>query len=243
MSTTQERAKRRQFRTKVVKGILERARDALFPRGLCSVPVPAIPIRRTGFRATSGVAAPQPWSTLVAASEAEGAPSSRNESLPHVALLTLVGGVVVLAVAAVTLALWEGRAVMLLLFLAYTLGAAMRPGVDNLVRLGIPRALALVGHFALFFAVIALLLWLIVPVAFDQTQQALADVPRHQAAADQDLLHSIRGQALNSLESKLEEISEPSTALSTLVGTLSALAAVAFTLRPPPTGSLSAIAL
>ena len=67
---------------------------------------------------------------------------------------------------------------VLLLFLAYTLGAAMRPGVDSLVRVGIPRALALVGHFALFFAVIALLLWLIVPVAFDQTQQALADVPQ-----------------------------------------------------------------
>ena len=79
-------------------------------------------------------------------------------------MLTLVGGVVVLAVAAATLALWEGRAVMLLLFLAYTLGAAMRPGVDSLVRVGVPRALALAGHFALFFAVIALLLWLIVPV-------------------------------------------------------------------------------
>jgi predicted PurR-regulated permease PerM len=58
----------------------------------------------------------------------------------------------------------------------------------------------------------------------------LADLPRHHAATDQDLLRSIRGQALNSLESKLAEISEPNTALSTLVGTLSALAGVAFTL-------------
>jgi predicted PurR-regulated permease PerM len=154
----------------------------------------------------------------------------RDDSLPHVAWLTLVGGVVVLAVAAATLALWEGRAVMLLLFLAYTLGAAMRPGVDSLVRRRVPRALALVGHFALFFIVIALLLWLIVPVAFEQTQQALADVPAVNAANDQSLLHSVRGQALNSLQSKLEEISEPNTALTTLVGTLSALAGVAFTL-------------
>ena len=158
------------------------------------------------------------------------APSSRDDSLPHVALLTLVGGVVVLAVAAATLAIWEGRAVMLLLFLAYTLGAAMRPGVDSLVRMGIPRALARVGHVALFFAVIALLLLLIAPVAFDQTQQALADAPQKQGATGQDLLYSVRGQALNALESKLEEISEPSTALSTLVGTLAALAGVAFTL-------------
>ena len=106
----------------------------------------------------------------------------------------------------------------------------MRPGVDSLVRVGVPRALALVGHFALFFALIALLLWLIVPVAFDQTQQALADVPRGDAATDQELLHSVREQALSSLESKLSEISEPDTALSTLVGTLAALAGVAFTL-------------
>jgi predicted PurR-regulated permease PerM len=166
----------------------------------------------------------------VAAPKAGGEPGFRDDSLPHVAFLTLVGGVVVLAVAAATLALWEGRVVMLLLFLAYTLGAAMRPGVDSLVRVGVPRALALVGQFALFFAVIALLLWLIVPVAFDQTQQALADVPRHDAGTDRDLLHSIRGQALNSLESRLDEISDPNAALSTLVGTLSALAGVAFTI-------------
>jgi predicted PurR-regulated permease PerM len=166
----------------------------------------------------------------VTAPKSDMAQSSRDDSLAQVAMLTLVGGVVVLALAAATLALWEGRAVMLLLFLAYTLGAAMRPGVDSLVRLGVPRALALVGHFALFFAVIALLLWLIVPVAFDQTQQALADVPRHAPGTDPGLVHSVRSQALNSLESKLAGISEPNTALSTLVGTLTALAGVAFTL-------------
>jgi predicted PurR-regulated permease PerM len=168
----------------------------------------------------------------MAAPEADGTPVSggRNSSLPRVALLTLAGGVVALALVAATLALWEGRAVMLLLFLAYTLGAAMRPGVDSLVRMGVPRALALVGHFALVFSVIAVLLWLIIPVAFDQTQQALADVPPGNDAADQDFLHSVRGQALNSLESKLAEVSEPNAALSTLVGTLSALAGVGFTL-------------
>ena len=168
----------------------------------------------------------------MAAPEADGPLDSRDESLPHVALLTLVGGVVVLAVTAATLALWEGRAVLLLLFLAYTLGAAMRPGVESesLVRLGIPRAFELVGHFALFFGLVALLLWLIVPIAFEQAQQALADVPRHDAATDHGLLYSVRKQTLSSLESRLSEISEPSTALSTLVGTLAALAGVAFTL-------------
>ena len=60
------------------------------------------------------------------AAEPDKAPVSRDNALPHVAVLTLVGGVVGLAVVATTLALWEGRVVMLLLFLAYTLGAALR---------------------------------------------------------------------------------------------------------------------
>jgi len=113
----------------------------------------------------------------VATTEADRRQDSPDESLPDIARLTLVGGVVVLAVTAATLALWEARTVMLLLFLAYTLGAAMRPGVDRLARAGVPRALALVGHFALFLALVVLLLWLIVPVAVDQTQEALADAP------------------------------------------------------------------
>jgi predicted PurR-regulated permease PerM len=162
--------------------------------------------------------------------EAHGPRGVGDDTLPHVALLTLVGGMVVLAVVAATLALWEGRVVVLLLFLAYTLGAAMRPGVDGLARLGVPRGFALVGHFALLFGAVVLLLWLVVPVAFEQTQQALTDVPRHDAATDQGLVSSIREQALSSLESRLREISEPDAAFSTFVGTLAALAGFAFTL-------------
>jgi len=166
----------------------------------------------------------------VGTTEADRRQDSPDESLPAIARLTLVGGVVVLAVTAATLALWEARTVMLLLFLAYTLGAAMRPGVDRLARAGVPRALALVGHFALFLALVVLLLWLIFPVAVDQTQEALADAPPRAAAADHGVLYAVREQTLSALESKLGEISEPGTALSTLVGTLTALAGVAFTL-------------
>jgi predicted PurR-regulated permease PerM len=209
------------FRTKVDKGIFERARDAR----LCELQRFAA---RAGARHTASRRRTVER-TLVTAPEADGARAPGDESLPHVALLTLVSGVVALAVTAATLALWEGRVVVLLLFLAYTLGAAMRPGVDSLVRAGIPRALALVGHFALFFGLIALLLWLIVPVAFDQTQHALADLPRHDAATDQGIFHSVREQALSWVESQLRGISEPDMALSTLVGTLAALAGAAFT--------------
>ena len=80
------------------------------------------------------------------------------------------------------------------------------------------------------FGLVALLLWLVVPVVFEQAQHALADVPRHDAVTEHGLLSSVREQALTSLESKLSEISDPDTALSTLVGTLAVLAGVAFTL-------------
>jgi predicted PurR-regulated permease PerM len=151
----------------------------------------------------------------------------RDEALPHLARLTLVGGVVVLAVVATSLALWEGRAVFLLLFLAYTLGAAMRPGVDALARVGVPRGLAVVGHFALSFAFVGVLVWLIVPVALDQTQQALADVPSDPSGTR--LVDSVRGQVLTSLEARLQNISQDA-AVTAVAGTLAALAGVAFTL-------------
>jgi predicted PurR-regulated permease PerM len=154
---------------------------------------------------------------------------SPEASLSHVALMTLAAGAVAIAVLAAALALWEGKVVVLLLFLAYTLGAAVRPGVDSLARRGVPRALGLVAHFAVLLALVALLLWLVVPVVLDQTQQALADVPRREAA-DRGLVYSIREQALNSLEANLAEISQPDKAVSTLIGTLAALAAAAFTL-------------
>ena len=67
----------------------------------------------------------------------------RAESLPHVAVLTLVGGLVVLGVTAAALALWEGRAVVLLVFLAYTLGAAMRPGACSSATTSSPSTICM----------------------------------------------------------------------------------------------------
>jgi predicted PurR-regulated permease PerM len=79
-----------------------------------------------------------------------------------------VVGVVVLA-----LALWKIRVLIALLFLGLVISAAMRPGVEWLHTRRIPRGVGVTLHYLVFAGVIGLLLWLIVPHAIDQVQQAL----------------------------------------------------------------------
>jgi predicted PurR-regulated permease PerM len=80
----------------------------------------------------------------------------------------VVGGVVVLA-----LALWKLKVLIALLFLAFIIAAAMRPGVDALRRYRIPRGAGILLHYAVLFGVVGLLLWAVVPRAVDQVQDAL----------------------------------------------------------------------
>jgi predicted PurR-regulated permease PerM len=98
-------------------------------------------------------------------------------------IVTAVGvGVVALA-----LALWEIRVVIALLFVAVTIAAAMRPGVDALQARRIPRSVGVLLHYFALLGVVALLLWLIVPQAISQVEQALGGTGTHtqlqQAAA------------------------------------------------------------
>jgi predicted PurR-regulated permease PerM len=87
----------------------------------------------------------------------------------------VVGGVVVLA-----LAVWELKLVVFLIFLAFTLAAAMRPGVDALNRRRVPRAVGVLMHYAVLAAVVGLFLWLVVPRALDQVDHAVRKVPTTQ---------------------------------------------------------------
>ena len=63
----------------------------------------------------------------------------------------------------------------------------------------------------------ALLLWLVVPVALDQTQQALEGQP--QGGAD-GTFESIRDQVLVTLESELLDLSSGGDAVSAVIDTL-----------------------
>jgi predicted PurR-regulated permease PerM len=95
------------------------------------------------------------------------------------AVVTLVAGsIVVLA-----LALWKIKVVIALLFLGFIISAAMRPGVDWLHRRArIPRGFGVLIHYLALAGAIALFLWLVVPPAIDQVQQAIGSTSIHQQA-------------------------------------------------------------
>jgi predicted PurR-regulated permease PerM len=82
----------------------------------------------------------------------------------------VIGSVVVLA-----LALWKLKVVIALLFLAFIIAAAMRPGVDALHRFRIPRGAGILIHYAALVGLLSLLLWLVVPRAIDQVREALGE--------------------------------------------------------------------
>ena len=82
---------------------------------------------------------------------------------------------IVAAVIVAMLALWELRVLIMLLFLAFTVAAAMRPSVEFLQRRRIPRGVAILAHYAALAAGVGLLLWAVVPRAITQVQNALGD--------------------------------------------------------------------
>lgn len=116
------------------------------------------------------------------------------------AVATLVaGGIIVFA-----LALWKVKAVIALFFLGIIVAAAMRPGVDWLQRrAGIPRSVGVLVHFAALAGAIALFLWLLVPPAIDQVQQAIGSSSLHHEAT-----HStgIKHEILSGIDKRLRRL-------------------------------------
>jgi predicted PurR-regulated permease PerM len=79
-----------------------------------------------------------------------------------------------IAVAAVAFGLWQVRDLIVLLLLALTFAAAMRPGVEWLRSRRVPGALAILSFFILVFGIFALFFWLAVPPALHELERALA---------------------------------------------------------------------
>jgi predicted PurR-regulated permease PerM len=79
-----------------------------------------------------------------------------------------------IAVAAVAFGIWQVRSVVILLLLALTLAAAIRPGVEALERRGVPHVVAIGFFFVAVLGGLALFFWFAVPPAVDQARQALS---------------------------------------------------------------------
>ena len=111
-----------------------------------------------------------------------------------------VASIVVLGVVVGALALWQLKILLALLFLAFTVAAAMRPGVEALRRRGVPRGAAVLLHYAALVAALALLLWAVVPRAITQVQNAIGN---------SDDAAGLKGEFLTWLDQRLERLPRP----------------------------------
>jgi predicted PurR-regulated permease PerM len=110
----------------------------------------------------------------------------------------VVGSVVVLA-----LALWKLKLLIALLFFAFIIAAAMRPGVEALKRLRVPRGVGVLIHYAVLLGLVGLLLWLVVPRAIDQVQTALGEENLQQQKAEAS---GWKRDVLAEVQQRLEEL-------------------------------------
>jgi len=116
------------------------------------------------------------------------------------ALRAVVAALVVLGVVVAALALWKLKILLALLFLAFTIASAMRPGVEALRRRGVPRVIGILLHYAALFGLLSLLLWAVVPRAVKQVQDAIG------ASEDET---GLKGEVLGWLDRRLERLPQP----------------------------------
>jgi predicted PurR-regulated permease PerM len=151
----------------------------------------------------------------------------------RVAIATLVvTGIVTAAVV-----VWEARLVVALLLTAIILAAALRPGVDRLAGLGVPRGVGVVLHYVVLVAIIGVGLWLVVPAAADQVQAALGD--QHPLRQEARQSTGVKHDILIALDRKLSDVPSGTSlvdpaveygrkAFEAIIGTFFVLAASAY---------------
>jgi predicted PurR-regulated permease PerM len=119
-----------------------------------------------------------------------------------------VATLVAVAVIALALALWKVKIVIALVFLGFIVAAAMRPGVDRLAELRVPRPVGVALHYVALVAALGVLLWLAVPRAMDQVDEALGGVPTSQQELSQKAKHStgIKHEFFVGLQKRLKKL-------------------------------------
>jgi predicted PurR-regulated permease PerM len=134
-----------------------------------------------------------------------------GETAKRAFVATLVAGSVIV----VGLALWKIRLIVSLLFLGLVIAAAMRPGVEALRRLRVPRGAGVILHYVVLFGLVALLLWFAAPRALSQVEQALGTNGLPTKAQDLERAKrnakGIRHDILAALQRRLEHLPKASS--------------------------------
>jgi predicted PurR-regulated permease PerM len=117
-----------------------------------------------------------------------------------------VATLVSLAVIVSALALWKVKLVLALLFLAFIVAAAMRPGVERLREKGIPRGAGIAAHYVVLAGLLALAIWIAVPRALDQVDSALGPQARTQLTEQARGSTGIKHDILVGVRNRLEHV-------------------------------------
>jgi predicted PurR-regulated permease PerM len=128
-----------------------------------------------------------------------------SSTAKRAAIVTLVA----LSIVVAALALWKIKVVIALFFLGMIIASAMRPGVEWLYKHArLPKGFGVLVHYAAFLGLVALLLWLVVPSATTQVQQAVGQVPTSASALHRQAAHShgIKRQILIGLQKRLNKL-------------------------------------
>jgi predicted PurR-regulated permease PerM len=120
---------------------------------------------------------------------------------------SFIATTVAVAVVAAALALWHLRLLLELIFLAFTIAAAMRPGVESLNRRRVPRGLGITLHYLVLLGLILLLLGLVVPPAVSQVNDA---VQNHQIGHAARQSSGLERDVLAAIQRKLDHLPTPS---------------------------------
>jgi predicted PurR-regulated permease PerM len=142
---------------------------------------------------------------------------SRTAASPaEIARRALVASIIVLGLAVLALVLWKIRLVVFLLFFGIVIASAIRPGVERLREHGIPRGFGIALHYAAVAVVVGLLLWLAVPRAVSQVQNAISSLPQTRAQLKQEARrsHGLKRELLVGVERRLEDLPSGSRLLS-----------------------------
>lgn len=131
-----------------------------------------------------------------------------TRSPAQVARTTLIVSLVALGVVVVAVALWKMRLILGLFLLGMVIASAMRPGVTALHRRGVPRALGVAVHYAAVAVVVGVLLWLVVPRAVTEVQNAIAEFPETKTEVAKEAARSegLKQDLLKGLERRLSEL-------------------------------------
>jgi predicted PurR-regulated permease PerM len=118
------------------------------------------------------------------------------------AVATLVAGsIVVLA-----LALWKMRLVFALLFSAFIISAAIRPGIEWLAQHRVPRPLGLTLHYLVLLGALVLALSYVVPSALHQVNHALSPGGKAEIARAAQSSSGFKHEVLTALQKRLKHL-------------------------------------